>query len=87
MKVTKKNGTVMLFDDEKVATSILKANADANEQGLSPAMAANFANEVFNRLTGDHEIITTADVKEYVFALLQEKGFSGTAKCYMEYVK
>ena len=87
MKITKKNGTISLYDDEKVTRSILSANASIPAESISPAMATAFSNEVFARLTKEHEIIPMADVRACVFALLNEKGFSRTAKCYMEYLK
>ncbi len=87
MKITKRNGMVCLFDDEKVARSILKANADADTETISPALAQAIANEVFARLTREQEIITTADVRASVFDLLLEQGLPETAKCYMEFGK
>ncbi len=87
MMITKKNGKVCLFDDKKVVKSILKANADAEaeDEEITRAVARALAAEVFSRLTEQHEIITTAEVRECVFALLKEKGLSETAKCYMEF--
>ena len=35
MKVTKKNGNIVLFDDDKVIRSMLRANADTEEETLS----------------------------------------------------
>ncbi len=87
MKITKKNGTVSLYDDEKVRNSILKANAGIPGESISPAQAAAFADTVFGRLTGRYSVITTADVRECVIALLQEKGFAVTAACYRYYLK
>ena len=85
MKITKRNGTVHLYDDEKVAKSILKANAGVPDEDITPAMASAMANEVFVRVTRQREIISTSDVRDCVFALLKEKGFPGTAKSYWEY--
>lgn len=87
MKITKKNGTISLYDDEKVVKSILNANADVPGESISPAVAAAFADTVFNRLTARYSVITTSDVRECVIALLQEKGFAGTAACYRDYLK
>ena len=36
MKVTKRNGNVVLFDDEKIIRSILKANSEVPEEELMP---------------------------------------------------
>ena len=87
MKITKKNGAIRVYDDEKVARSILNANAGIAAETISPAMAAALAGEVFERLTQQQEIISTADVRACVFALLREKGLPQTAKSYMEYLK
>ena len=87
MKITKKNGTVHVYDDEKVAKSILKANANIVLETITPAMAAALADEVFARVTRQQEIITTADVRSCVCELLIERGLPETAKCYMEYRK
>ena len=86
MKITKKNGTIHMYDDEKVARSILHANANVPDETISPAMAAGLANEVFARVT-IKQVVTTADVRDCVYSLLKEKGFAGTAKCYIEYKK
>ena len=51
MKVTKKNGKVVLFDDEKVVRSILKANAEVPNEAMMRKTAQRYANEVFDRLT------------------------------------
>lgn len=87
MKITKKNGTISMYDDEKVVKSILNANADIPGESISPAVAEAFANAVFNRLTSRFSVITTADVRECVIDLLQEKGYVGTAACYRDYLK
>ena len=87
MKITKKNGTISLYDDEKVVKSILNANAGIPDESISPALAAALADTVFDRLTGRYSVITTADVRECVISLLQEKGFAGTAACYRDYLK
>jgi len=87
MKITKKNGTISLYDDEKVVKSILNANAGIPQEAITPAMAAALADQVFAVLTARYEIITTAEVRACVFDLLNKKGLRATAKRYMEYVK
>ncbi|MBQ9686342.1 MAG: hypothetical protein IJV41_07360 [Oscillospiraceae bacterium] len=87
MKVTKRNGNVVLFDDEKVARSILRANADTPEEELSEKIAAWIASEAFSRLTDTNDIISTQDVRRCVYSLLCEKGLPETARQYAEYVK
>ena len=87
MKITKKNGTVHLYDDEKVARSILHANENVSGETITPAMAAALADVVFARVTAQQEIISTSDVRSCVYELLKEKGLTGTAKSYIEYRK
>ena len=87
MKITKKNGLVCLFDDGKVVRSILKACADTEGERISEKMAGALADEVFERLTAQHDIITTADVRACVFALLRERGFPKTAESYRGFRK
>lgn len=87
MKVTKKNGMVVLFDDEKVIKSILKACEDTEGEKVSQKMAEALADEVLERLTERHEIISTADVRACVYALLKERGFPKTAESYKGFKK
>jgi transcriptional regulator NrdR family protein len=87
MKITKKNGMVCLFDDEKVVKSILRASKDTDGEPISRKMAEALADEVFTRLTARHEIITTADVRACVYALLRERGFPKTAESYRNFKK
>ena len=85
MKITKKNGNVVLYDDEKVIRSILKANAEAPGEEITRKKAAVFADEVFNRITRDHDVIRTKDVRDCVAALLREKGLARTAERYLDF--
>lgn len=87
MKVTKKNGKVVLFDEEKVVNSILKANAEAPAEELSRKQALTLANEVFDRLTDRVEIITTQDVRACTAEVLREKGYPQTEERYLAYRK
>ncbi len=87
MRITKKNGNVVLFDDEKVTRSILKANAGVALEQLSEPEAAAIADLVFSRLTASNDIITTQDIRTCVNKLLLERGLSETAARYMEYKK
>ena len=63
MKITKRNGTVHVYDDAKVARSILLANENTPAETITPAMASALADEVFARVTKKSTIITTADVR------------------------
>lgn len=85
MKVTKKNGKVVLFDDEKVICSILKANAEVPGEAMMRKTAQRYANEVFDRLTEQSEIITTAEVRRCVAEVLREKGRPQTAEHYLSF--
>lgn len=87
MKVTKRNGIVNLFDDEKVVRSIQKANAEAEGEELPQSLASHLADLVFQRLTAENDIITTRDVRRCVYALLKEYGLPLTAERYMDYKK
>ena len=87
MKITKKNGLICLYDNEKVARSILKASADTEDERISPKMADALTDEVFDRLIARHEIITTAEVRACVYALLKERGFPKTAESYEDFKK
>ena len=85
MKITKKNGRVVVYDDEKVIKSILKASIDAMTEELSRKKAQVLADEVFQRLTAGKDIISTEDVRVCTAALLREKGYPKTAACYEQF--
>ena len=87
MKITKRNGNVSIYDDEKVTNSILKANAEIPQETISAAVAAAIADEVFARLTRENDIISTQDVKDCVYAVLLKRGLRQTAKHYMAFQK
>jgi len=87
MKITKRNGNIVLFDDEKVKKSILKANAEVGGETISEKTAGIMADEVFDSLTKEREIIQTAEVRAYVYALLKERGYPKTAETYWLYKK
>lgn len=87
MKITKKNGTISVYDDERVIRSILRANAEVDEEQLSEREAAALADAVFARVTAGSEMISTADVRECVYAILRERGLPMTAERYMSYGK
>ncbi len=87
MKITKRNGSVVLYDDEKVAASILKAAADAAPEKLSEKMALAIADEVFAELSAEEEIITTREIRDRVYLLLCNRGFPMTARQYLEFRK
>ena len=71
MKITKRNGNMTMYDDEKITR----------------AVAVNIADRVFSRLTKENEIIATKDVRDCVYEILTERGYPKTAKAYAEYKK
>ena len=87
MKVTKRNGNVVLYDDEKIIQSILRANAEVPGEELSEKTAAYIAGAVFARLSAMQEIFSTEDVRKCVYDMLRQKGYVLTAEKYMEYRK
>ena len=84
MKITKKNGNITMYDDQKVKNSILKANAGTDEK-ISDNVASAIADDVFSRLTEGSEIITTKEIRDCVYQILLDRGFEKTAKAYIEY--
>ena len=86
MKVTKRNGKIMVYDDEKLVGSILRANAGTGEE-LSPKAAAYLSDVVIGRLAKEHDIITTALIREETVRVLRENGLTLTAMRYKEYSK
>lgn len=85
MHITKKNGVIQVYDDEKVVRSILKANVDAMTEEMSRKKAHVIADEVFAKLTAEKDIISTEDVRTCTAALLRAKGYPKTAECYLTY--
>ena len=85
MKITKKNGNVVVYDDEKVINSILKANAGIQDEKISRKKAEVLAEDVFTRVTDQHDVIRTQDVRECTAAILREKGYPQTAENYLNY--
>ena len=55
MKITKRNGNLTAYDDEKIITSILRANAEVAEEALSRNTASYIADDVFELLTENHD--------------------------------
>lgn len=87
MYISKKNGKVVLYDTGKIVNSILKANADTAEEEISDSKASYIADAVFARLTEEKDIITTQDIRDCVYKLLNEMGYPNTARNYMEFAK
>lgn len=87
MKITKRNGNITVYDDEKLARSILRANAEVPTEELTEAVAARIADQVITRLTMQQEIITTDDIRRCMYDTLLARGLRQTARHYMEYEK
>ena len=87
MYITKKNGIVVLYDTEKIINSILKANGDTDEEEISRATASYIADETFDRLTKEKDIITTQDIRECVYDILCKRNLPKTARLYMDFHK
>ena len=85
MKITKKNGNITVYDDQKVVKSILKANAETTLEDISEKVAVALADDVFSQLTEKSEFITTKEIRNCVYELLLDRGYPETAKKYMEY--
>ena len=83
MKITKKNGNITLYDDEKVIRSILRANAEVPEEQIGENEAAAIADLVFARLTLQNEVITTQNVRDCLCAILRERHLPLTAQRYL----
>ena len=87
MKIAKRNGRVVLFDDEKLKGSILRASLEAPEEELSEKGAEALAGEVFARVTRERDIVSTADIRACTAQLLREKGYPQTAERYLDFKK
>ena len=87
MKVKKRNGNIVLYDDKKMIASILNANSRSPLDMISERIAADIADEVIDRLAEKSSVISTKEIRECVYEVLCERGFHQTAKEYIEYVK
>lgn len=87
MKITKRNGNITVYDDERIIRSILRANAEVPIEELTEARAARIADIAFARLTAEYDIITTADIRQCVYEILMDQGLRQTAEHYMNYRK
>jgi len=86
MKIAKRNGNLVFYDDEKVVGSIMRANQGTGE-ALTPKQAEFLADAVLGRLIKDHSIVTTQMIRDGIYAALREKDLWLTAKEYMEFKK
>ncbi len=86
MKITKRSGQIVFYDDEKVIKSIMKANEGTGED-LTPKAAEYLTDVVLGRLIKEHSIVTTQMIRDGIFEALKEKDLWLTAKQYIEYKK
>lgn len=87
MKVTKRNGNMVIYDDQKNIKSILKANAEVACETISEKEAATIVGQIFSKLAETSTIITTDEIRVCTEKTLREKGYPMTAKAYMDYKK
>ena len=86
MKITKRNGNIVFYDDEKVVNSIMNANKGTGEE-LTPKQAEFLADAVLGRLIKENPIVTTQMISDGVYEALNEKDLWITAKQYKEFKK
>ncbi len=86
MKITKRNGNIVFYDDDKVVRSIMNANEGTGE-ALTEKQAEFLADAVLGRLIKDHPFVTTEMIRNGVYEALNEKDLWITAKHYIEYKK
>ena len=86
MKISKRSGSMVFYDDEKVVQSIMKANEETDEE-LSLKSAEFLADAVLGRLIKNNTFVTTQMIKDGVYEALKERGLWLTAKQYAEYKK
>ncbi len=86
MKIAKRNGNIVFYDDEKVVNSIMKANEGTGE-ALTPRQAEFLADAVLGRLIKESSFVTTQMISDGVYKALNEKELWLTAKQYREFKK
>ncbi len=86
MKITKRSGNIVFYDDEKVVRSIMGANEGTGE-ALTAKQAEFIADAVLGRLIKEHSIVTTQMIRDGVYEALKEKDLWFTAKQYIEFRK
>ena len=87
MKIMKKNGNVVVYDDEKIVRSILKANDEIPRETVSGSTARSIVNTVINALAEDNAIITTEDIRKGLYEEMVKRGYHKTAEAYRDYKK
>lgn len=86
--VIKQNGDTVLFDEQKVQQSVVRALRTAHIQ--EQPIATTIVNDVMDKLADElsyREHITTLDVREAVEIALLERGLTAVAGLYHDYAK
>ena len=86
MKIAKRNGNLVLYDDEKVVKSIMNANRETGE-ALTEKQAEFLADAVLGRLIKNNSFVTTQMIRDGVYEALNERNLWLTAKRYREFKK
>ncbi len=86
MKITKRSGRLVVYDDEKLVKSIMKANEGTGEE-LTERAAEYLTDVVIGRLAKEHSVITTQMIRDGVYNALKERDLWLTAKEYIEFKK
>ena len=86
MKITKRSGNIVFYDDEKVVRSIMRANEGTGEP-LTARAAESLADAVMSSLIQKYSIITTQMIRDGVYAALRDRDLFLTAREYMEFKK
>ena len=86
MKISKRSGSMVMYDDEKVVRSIMKANEET-EEPLTQKAAEFLADAVLGRLIKNNSFVTTEMIREGIYEAPKERGLWLTAKQYKEYKK
>ena len=86
MKIAKRSGNLVFYDDEKVINSIMKANEDTGET-ITPKAAEYLTDAVLGKLVRNNSIVTTQMIREGIYDALVEKDLWITAKRYMDFKK
>ena len=73
MKVTKRNGNMVIYDDQKNIKSILKANAEVACETISEKAAAATVGQTFSKLADTGTIIRADELRVSTQKKLREK--------------
>ena len=86
MKIAKRSGNLVFYDDEKVINSIMKANEGTGET-ITPKAAEYLTDAVLGKLVRNNSIVTTQMIRDGVYEALNERDLWLTAKRYREFKK